>query len=963
MEPLARSSLRAFRSAAARRLLPAACRSFTGFTGLPGGHNGTQQKPPSSALPMPYVTETGGGWHTSDIFSRLLKERIICLNGEVEEVTSASIVAQLLFLESEAPNKPINLYINSPGGSVTAGLAIYDTIQYIQSPVTTICLGQAASMGSLLLCGGEKGQRYCLPHSRIMVHQVSGGYSGQATDIAIHAKEILRVREQLNKIYQRHLTVEKSLEEIGRVMERDFFMSAEEALEWGIIDKVLGRRDDVKEESTTTQTHTKQISKMAQPTQLAFRTSKHIGVLDAAPVYEQLPGFVRPEGNLRCCTYSPDGRFFAYASPDAVTVVDASVGHLVTTLPAQNVYQIGFSHAGTYIITWQQPTKDEDGNATKNLKIWRTIDDNAGESGERDMVGKFVQKSQTGWNLQYTHDEQYCARCVNNEVQFFKSDDLSTVWNHLRVEGVSDFALSPGAQNSSVAVFVPERKGQPAAVKVFAVPDFETPKSQKSFFKGDKVQLKWNSQGTSLIVLAQTEVDKSNKSYYGETNMYILSANGGFDSRIQLDKEGPIHDVTWSPSGKEFGVVYGYMPAKTTIFNQRAVAQHSFSLGPRNTILFSPHGRFVLVAGFGNLAGQMDIYDLEKNYEKVCTIEASNASVCEWSPDGRHILTATTSPRLRVDNAIRIWHVQGGLMYNEEMHELYHVIWRPQTTAQHPLENPLHPAPAPHPSAMEFLGKVKTPSKPAGAYRPPGARGTATPLAFKREDEGGAAFIREMMSGKTDKVNGFGGARRQVPGAETVEPAAATNGTPGAVPAEGDENLSKAALKNKKKREAKKAKDAEAKTAGLAPAPATNGNGDASHAATPSLSPSRQPSDRPRSRSKTSHDQTPRTPSDQRTTPKPTPAPITTTPAKPPGLSATPQHLPPADDPPELSVTSPLAGTPNEKKIRSLLKKLRAIDDLRMRQAGGEKLEGTQVLKIGSEVGVRKELEGLGWRE
>ena len=194
---------------------------------------------------MPFVTETvNGGYHTSDIFSRLLKERIICLNGEVEEVLSASIVAQLLFLEADNPSKPISLYINSPGGSVTAGLAIYDTMQYIRSPVTTICLGQAASMGSLLLCGGAPGQRFVLPHSRIMVHQVSGGYSGQASDIAIHAKEILRVREQLNLIYKRHLTKDHSLAEIERVMERDFFMGAEEAKEWGIVDKILDRRED-----------------------------------------------------------------------------------------------------------------------------------------------------------------------------------------------------------------------------------------------------------------------------------------------------------------------------------------------------------------------------------------------------------------------------------------------------------------------------------------------------------------------------------------------------------------------------------------------------------------------------------------------------------------------------------------------------------------------------------------------
>ncbi|KAL3482469.1 Clp protease-domain-containing protein [Aspergillus californicus] len=202
-------------------------------------------QPPRGWTPTPFVTETvGGGWHTYDIFSRLLKERIICLNGEVDESMSASIVAQLLFLEADNPQKPIHLYINSPGGSVTAGLAIYDTMTYIASPVSTICVGQAASMGSLLLSGGNAGQRYCLPHSSIMIHQPSGGYFGQATDIAIHAKEILRVRHQLNQIYQRHLTGKKklSLDEIEKLMERDYFMGANEALELGIVDEILDRR-------------------------------------------------------------------------------------------------------------------------------------------------------------------------------------------------------------------------------------------------------------------------------------------------------------------------------------------------------------------------------------------------------------------------------------------------------------------------------------------------------------------------------------------------------------------------------------------------------------------------------------------------------------------------------------------------------------------------------------------------
>lgn len=458
------------------------------------------------------------------------------------------------------------------------------------------------------------------------------------------------------------------------------------------------------------------------------------------------------------------------------------------------------------------------------------------------------------------------------------------------------------------------------------------------------MQLKWNNLGTSVIVLAQTEVDKTNKSYYGETNMYILSANGGFDARIHLDKEGPIHDVSWSPNSKEFGVIYGYMPAKTTIFNQRAVAQHSFNLAPRNTIIFSPHGRFVIVAGFGNLAGQMDIYDMEKNYTKITTIEASNTSVCEWSPDGKHILTATTSPRLRVDNGIRMWHASGAFMYNEDISELYHVTWRPQPSEQFPLgATPLSPVPAPHTSAEAHMATKKAPSKPVGAYRPPGARGSMTPLHFKREDEGGAAFINTGISSTNNGTNGFGKPkRREVPGAETVEQL-----LPGAVPGGGvsltgavdDENLSKAALKNKKKREAKKAKEAEAKAGGLTAE--VNGDGDKSNVTTRSMA----ARDAPRGQTRRGEGADGASRQNAKASPSTPPPPPT-----------------PAAAAPE-SIGSPTGGSLQDKKVRALLKKLRAIDDLKMRQAGGEKLEGTQVMKIGTEEGVRKELSDLGYNE
>ncbi|QSL64512.1 hypothetical protein MERGE_001813 [Pneumocystis wakefieldiae] len=197
-----------------------------------------------SHIPVPYVVEqTGRFFNTFDIFSRLLRERIVCLNGVIHDGLSAVIVAQLLFLEAENPEKPISLYINSSGGNVTAGLALYDTMQYIRSPVSTLCIGQASSMASLLLAGGAPGQRYALPHASIMIHQPSGGVSGQASDIAIHAREILKVRERLNLIYQKHLTRIKNLDDIEKIMERDYFLTPQEALELGIIDEILVKRN------------------------------------------------------------------------------------------------------------------------------------------------------------------------------------------------------------------------------------------------------------------------------------------------------------------------------------------------------------------------------------------------------------------------------------------------------------------------------------------------------------------------------------------------------------------------------------------------------------------------------------------------------------------------------------------------------------------------------------------------
>ncbi len=192
-------------------------------------------------VPM-VVEQTARGERSYDIFSRLLKERVVFLVGQVEDHVCNLVVAQLLFLESENPDKDIHLYINSPGGSVSAGLSVYDTMQYIKPDVSTICVGQAASMGAVLLAGGTKGKRYALPHSRAMIHQPIAGYQGQASDIDIHAKEVLKVRDQLNGILALHTG--QSISQIETDTDRDRFMSAPEAVEYGLIDHVLEKRPD-----------------------------------------------------------------------------------------------------------------------------------------------------------------------------------------------------------------------------------------------------------------------------------------------------------------------------------------------------------------------------------------------------------------------------------------------------------------------------------------------------------------------------------------------------------------------------------------------------------------------------------------------------------------------------------------------------------------------------------------------
>ncbi|CAG8522427.1 9207_t:CDS:10, partial [Cetraspora pellucida] len=529
------------------------------------------------------------------------------------------------------------------------------------------------------------------------------------------------------------------------------------------------------------------------PTQFTcmHRSFNNLSLVLGHPTYQTVKNFqdiddlfIVPSGSIKTFQYSKDGGYLSMASPECVKIIDAETAEPRSEIEKKNIVEIGFSPKGTYISTWERPVKLSDNLVHKNLIVW--------ETATAQMLIQFTQKSQANWNVQWTEDESFFSRMVTGEVHFYDSKRIDKgIHTKLRLENIVDFSLSPG-KNPFIAVFVPEKNSAPASVRIYSITNFNSPLAQKTFFKADKVRMHWNDLGTNLLVLTQTEVDKTNKSYYGGNwqsltlNKSLLISNGGnstwrvlrislnlkqrptyifyplLDTMIVLSNlDGPIHDVAWSPNSKEFIVVYGYMPAKATLFDHRANPIHEFGVNP---------------PGFGNLAGTIDIWDRE-NLKKISTIEAPNSSECFWSPDGRYIMTATLSPRLRVDNGYKIWHYTGALVRDESIQELLQIQWRPASVEQYPMRT-LSPPPKVSEDSVAFAAKP-SPAKKVGAYRPPHARGTATPEMFKREDESSKRLHTQDHGNKP-----------MIVGASEV--------------------TTKAAVKNKKKREAAKKKKEEA---------------------------------------------------------------------------------------------------------------------------------------------------------
>ncbi|KAI0713729.1 translation initiation factor eIF-2A [Earliella scabrosa] len=631
--------------------------------------------------------------------------------------------------------------------------------------------------------------------------------------------------------------------------------------------------------------------------QYAFRAQKSFGLVGGTPNYDPIQGLQAPEVPARTYQYSSDGRLFAYAIPTAVRIFQAEGAQLLQDLALPNIVEISFSPRGTYLSTWERPQKLEDGAQHKNLRVFSV------STGEELIA--FSQKSLEGWELQYTISESHAIRLVGQEIQVFRPAEWSKgVVDKLKVEGATSISLSPGL-NPSVAAFIAEKKGQPASVKIYSLTSLGAPPTcQKTFFKAQRSQIQWNTLGTQVLILTQTDVDQANKSYYGETGgLYLLSAAGNYDCRVTLDKEGPVHDFAWSPNSKEFCVVYGYMPAKTMLFDQRARTLHDFGTAFCNFVSFNPQGRLLAIAGFGNLAGKVDIYD-RRTLNKVTSIDASNTSHCEWSPDGRFLLTATLSPRLRVDNGIKIWHCTGPLVHIQLIDELYQTSWRPTPVdAVAPFPPTVPQSPAPSSSVLQHVAVAKpTPTKPAGAYRPPGARGLEASAAYKRDDDtpSGQSTPNGRYS-RSPAPGRFQNGRRHVPGAPTSPSPVRQGGG-------GDQEKRGRKRKGPKDKEGAKKDGKEVGEGSARPSidiPVNvngNGNGTAEAAAAAA------------------------------------------------GGSASVPPTPGGE-----GGLDPIA-----KKVRNLNKKLKAIEELKDKQKKGERLEATQLKKIDTEVEIRKELAGLG---
>lgn len=485
---------------------------------------------------------------------------------------------------------------------------------------------------------------------------------------------------------------------------------------------------------------------------LAIRGSQGLHMVKGPPDYAEEQSFPSDKSSkCKAMAFSRDGNRFAWANGSALRMVTwhddtQSWKEFVIGERLERTTFIQFSPRGNILATWEvyakrEGVKPED---LHNLRLWCSV------SGK--LLHATTQRKAEGWCPQWTEDEMLCCfKSSNNEVLFYEANNFGEVKGRLSLPKLDSFFLAPKGDRNTlgrITCYLPGQKGGPGFGKLFAYPRFHPDTdviATKSFMTADRMEAKWSSDGKSALLLVQSEVDKTGASYYGKTQLHYVDGDGD-TALVQLPKEGPIYSVTWSPTVAQFLVVYGYMPAKATLFNRKCESVFDFGTGPRNMAQYNPLGNLVLVGGFGNLRGNIEVWDI-KGMKRVSQFEASDATAVGWAADGQHLVTSTCAPRLRQGNGFKIWHYTSTLFYesmldqkvenskpqNENvapaLPELWEVIFQPASKGVYSDSFPILDKP--------IAGgiKRKQPEASKVAYRPPQARGLPASTFKLREDD------------------------------------------------------------------------------------------------------------------------------------------------------------------------------------------------------------------------------------
>ncbi|GBG32240.1 Eukaryotic translation initiation factor 3 subunit B [Hondaea fermentalgiana] len=455
--------------------------------------------------------------------------------------------------------------------------------------------------------------------------------------------------------------------------------------------------------------------------------------------------FSKLEPPVKDFVYSAtDGSRVAVLRGTVVSVFDCDTGKLINSIERPNIMKMALSPLGTFLLTWEKYSA-EVAQAGGNLTVWRVEDGN--------VMMRVIEKNllDTTWPLvKWTDDENVAAYMVKNTVHMYDGTKLDR-FTKVKIEGVSQFSIKkkdgPLSEDNPcrIAAFKPESNSGPAKLSVLSYigEPLDQPTLTKSTFKATECKFAWAANGDAVLVKTETDVDTTGQSYYGESALYLLHADGQYDAKIMPHKDdGPFHDFAWSPQGRVFVAISGRSPASSVLYNMKGDAIFDFGQAHRNTIRFSPHGRFLCLGGFGNLSGDMDFWDMNKK-SRMGSVRANCAVSQEWSPCGRFFMTGTLFPRMRVDNGLSFYTYRGQHLFDVSVREATKALFRPAAPGVY-ADRPQTPlkkgekAPSIEAGAGAKSGANGAPKKPAGVYRPPGASGSlAAQMRAEREGSTG----------------------------------------------------------------------------------------------------------------------------------------------------------------------------------------------------------------------------------